>query len=87
MDKKIIYLTLKGCHTCEQFKPTVDKVTKELNLPVEVYVLPDAPRDVKKMVYTYSIETFPTTLVVKGDQVAKLEGAKTESKLREFLTA
>jgi thiol-disulfide isomerase/thioredoxin len=87
MDAKVIYLSLKGCHTCEQFKPTFEKVVKEMNLPFEIFVLPDAPRDVKKLVYTHSIATFPTTLMIKGDQVAKLEGAKTESTLKEFLSA
>jgi thiol-disulfide isomerase/thioredoxin len=85
MDKKIIYFSLKGCSQCEMFKPVFERVMKELNLPFELYVLPDAPFDVKKLVYKHSIQTFPTILVVNGENASKLEGAKTESKLKEFL--
>lgn len=87
MDKKIIYFSLKGCVMCGQFKPIFERVAGELALPYEIYVLPDAPFDVKKLVYKHSIETFPTILVIKGETAAKLEGAKTEAKLKEFLTA
>ncbi len=85
MDKKIIYFSLKGCHQCEQYKPVFDKVMKELNLPFEFYVLPDAPFDVKKLVYKHNIQTFPTVLTLAGETGVKLEGAKLESKLKEFL--
>lgn len=87
MDKKIIYFSLKGCAQCEAFKPTFERVLKELNMPYEIYVLPDAPFDIKKLVYKHSIETFPTTLMLTGDIVTKLEGAKTETRLKEFVTA
>jgi thiol-disulfide isomerase/thioredoxin len=87
MDKKIIFLSLKGCHQCEQYKPVFDRVIKELNLPFEYYVLPDAPIDLKKLLYKNNIQTFPTVLTIAGGNVAKLEGAKLESKLKEFLLA
>jgi thiol-disulfide isomerase/thioredoxin len=85
MEKRIIYFSLKGCSQCEMFKPVFERVLKELNLPFELYVLPDAPFDVKKLVYTHNIQTFPTTLVITADKVSKLDGAKTETKLKEFL--
>lgn len=85
MDKKIIYFSLKGCSQCEMFKPVFEKVLKELNLPYDIYVLPDAPFDIKKLVYKHNIQTFPTTLTIAGEIVNKLEGAKTETKLKEFL--
>ena len=87
MDKKIIYFSLKGCSQCEMFKPVFEGVMKELNLPYEVYVLPDAPFEVKKLVYKNNIQTFPTTLVISGETSAKLEGAKPPAKLKEFLTS
>lgn len=85
MEKKIIFFSLKGCSKCEQLKPLFEKVTAELNIPYELYVLPDAPREIKKLVYTYNIEEFPTILYITKDQVKKFEGLKPESVLREFL--
>jgi thioredoxin-like negative regulator of GroEL len=87
MDKKIIYFSLKGCVQCAQYKPIFEKVANELKLPFELYVLPDAPFDVKKLVYKHSIETFPTILVINGETVSKQEGLKPETKLKEFLLA
>jgi thioredoxin-like negative regulator of GroEL len=86
MDKKIIYFSLKGCSQCEMYKPVFERVMKETNLAYDLYVLPDAPFDIKKLVYKHNIQTFPTVLVVNGENVSKLEGAKTETRLKEFLT-
>ncbi|MBP7791787.1 MAG: thioredoxin family protein [Candidatus Goldbacteria bacterium] len=84
-DKKIIFFSLKGCSKCEQLKPVFEKVAAELNMPYEAYVLPEAPREIKKLVYTYNIEVFPTILSINGDNVKKIDGLKTENALREFL--
>jgi|GEM_PF-2847740 len=85
MDKKVIFFSLKGCAMCEQLKPIFEKVAGELQMSYELYVLPDAPRDIKKLVYTYNIDIFPTILSIKGDSVEKLQGVKPESVLKEFL--
>lgn len=85
MDKKIIFFSLKGCTKCEQLKPIFEKVATELGMPYELHILPDAPREIKKLVYTHGIEIFPTILLITADQVKKLEGLKPESVLREFL--
>ncbi len=85
MDKKIIFFSLKGCSKCEQLKPLFEKVTTELNITYELYVLPDAPREIKKLVYTHNIEEFPTILSISGDNIAKLSGVKPESVLKQFL--
>ncbi len=77
---------MKGCTKCEQLKPIFEKVATELNLPYEMYVLPDAPREIKKLVYTHNIEVFPTILSISGERVKKLDGLKPESVLREFLS-
>jgi thiol-disulfide isomerase/thioredoxin len=85
MDKRIIYFSLKGCSQCEMFKPVFEKIMKELNITYELYVLPDAPFDVKKLVYKNNIQTYPTILMVEGENATKLEGAKPSVKLKEFL--
>lgn len=85
MEKKIIFFSLKGCSKCEQLKPIFEKIAAELNLPYEIYVLPDAPRDIKKLVYTHNIEVFPTILSISGEEVKKIEGLKPESVLKDFL--
>lgn len=85
MDKKIIFFSLKGCIKCEQLKPIFEKVVTELGMPYELYILPDAPREIKKLVYTHGIEVFPTILSITSDKVKKLEGLKPASVVREFL--
>ncbi len=85
MEKRIIFFSLIGCSYCEQLKPVFFKVANEMNLKYEIYELPNAPIDIKKMVYKYSIEIFPTILVIQDETVKKIEGAIPESKLREKL--
>jgi thiol-disulfide isomerase/thioredoxin len=87
MDKKVIFFSLKGCSKCEQLKPLFEKVAAELNIPYELYVLPDAPREIKKLVYNHNIEEFPSILSISGENVTKLSGLKPENVLREFLQA
>lgn len=85
MEKRIIFFGLVGCSSCEQLKPVFIKVANEMNLKYEMYELPNAPIEVKKLVYKHSIEIFPTILIIEGETVKKIEGAVTESKLREKL--
>jgi thiol-disulfide isomerase/thioredoxin len=84
-EKRIIFFSLKGCSKCEQLKPVFEKVAAELNLAYETYILPDAPREIKKLVYTHNVEVFPSILSINGDNVKKIDGLKTENALREFL--
>ncbi len=85
MGNRIIFFSLAGCSMCEQFKPVFEKVAKEHNLTYEFYQLPDAPREIKLLVYKYSIEKFPTVLIMEGEKTEKIEGSVTESKLIEKL--
>lgn len=80
--KRVIYVSADWCMSCKSFKPILQKVTSELNIPVE-YV--NADYDVST-IQKYQIQSVPTTIFISGETVVfKKSGVISESELKSNL--
>ena len=66
--KQILYFSGKFCAPCSSFKPTIDKISQQLNV---VYIDVDENNLVVAEYGVRSVPTFPTALsdLVSGDMI------------------
>lgn len=81
---QLIYFTAQWCQPCKTFGPRIDRVSKDLGLPL-VKIDADEHQD---MIAEFQIMSIPTVIVMSdGAQADRLVGAKTEDQLRKSLEA
>ena len=77
----ILYFTADWCNPCKRTKPFADELISEgANIK---FIDADAEPD---MVKNFKILSVPTFILIKdGQEVARMNGAKTKEQLQEFL--
>lgn len=81
---KAIKFYATWCGPCKIYGKTWDKVSEELNKEVE-FIEVNIDNDTQGLAAKYRIQSIPTTVVVKGDNVLKEVGLVKEDKLKELI--
>ncbi len=82
--KKAIKFYATWCGPCKIYGKTWDKVSEELSKEVE-FIEVNIDNDTQGLAAKYRIQSIPTTVVVKGDNVLKEVGLVKEDKLKELI--
>jgi len=72
------------CGHCRGFKPTWEKISKELSSKYK-FITVDADKDSDK-IKKWNIQGFPTIIKKVGDNAQEYVGPRDEQSVREFIT-
>lgn len=80
--KKIVIFSAPWCSPCRMFKPVLDKISKELEIPFYAINI-DEEQD---LAAELNIRSVPTTFLYTGTEVTTIIGAKQESEIIALLS-
>jgi thioredoxin 1 len=83
-DVKAIRFHAAWCGPCRAYKPLWDNTVNELGDKAE-FISVDIDKDTEGIAAKYRVQSIPTTVIVKGEEVVKEVGIITEQKLKELI--
>ncbi|MCO5531879.1 hypothetical protein IGI71_000236 [Enterococcus sp. DIV1279b] len=89
MDKQSIYVYFyyPECPACKKMAPALNQVIDDNDLNVYAINIKDASNNYDKIIESYGIQVTPTILEFnRGKIVARIEGQKSSSELKDFFT-
>ena len=81
---KAIKFYATWCGPCKIYGKTWDKISEELNNDAE-FIEVDIDKDVEGLAAKYRVQSIPTTIILKEEEIIKEVGLVKEPKLRELI--
>jgi thioredoxin 1 len=81
---KVIKFYASWCGPCKIYGKTWSKVSEELNSNAE-FIEVDIDKDTEGLAAKYRVQSIPTTIILKEEEIIKEVGLVKETKLKELI--